>query len=124
MFAFAGPIASDFLKRPEVEPLVKAAAFAVIGGGGLLTTIQAILVGYEMMSLRSITQVFWSVLRTAFSLLFILMGLGAFGAVLANSLALIVSGLVGLLLLFVVIRLGRFSAMVFNCRWELCSMAC
>lgn len=114
MFIFAGPIASIFLKRPEIEPLVKAASLAVLGGGGLVTTIQAIFVGYEVMSLRSFLQVFWSLLRTAFSLVLILMGFGAFGAVLANTVSQIVAGVVGVLLLFVFVKFevgegGHFS---------------
>ena len=58
LYLFAAPIATSFLKRPEVTPLVQASALAVLGGG-LLTTIQAILVGYERMGPRSFAQIFW-----------------------------------------------------------------
>jgi stage V sporulation protein B len=114
MFALAGPIASVFLRHPEVEPLVKAASLAVLGGGGLVSTIQAIFVGYEIMNVRSLLQVLWTVLRTAFSLVLILSGFGVFGAVLANSSSQIVAGLIGMLLLFVFIKFkpgskGRFN---------------
>ena len=49
MYLLADPISTIFLKRPEVTPLVQLAAFAVLGGG-LLTTVQSILVGYEIMT--------------------------------------------------------------------------
>jgi O-antigen/teichoic acid export membrane protein len=104
MYIFAGPIASVFLKHPEVESLVKAASLAVLGGGGLVTTIQAIFVGYEIMNLRSLIQVLWTVLRTVFSYILILSGFGVFGAVFANISSQIVAGLIGLLLLFVFIK--------------------
>ncbi len=104
MYLFADPIATVFLKRPEVTPLVQASALAVLGGGGLLTTIQAILVGYEMMGVRSFTQIFWSLMRTVFTVALLLIGLGAFGAVLAYTASQIVAGLVGVLLVFLVIK--------------------
>ena len=109
MIIFAGPIATIYLKRPEIEPLVRAAALAVLGGGGLLTTIQAILVGYEIMSLMSFTQILWSATRTLLSVVLLLVGLGAFGAVLANTASQVVAGLVGVLLLYIFIKFEKGS---------------
>ena len=109
MFFFAGPIASLYLKRPEIEPLVRAAALAVLGGGGLLSTIQAIFVGYEVMGLMSFTQILWSLMRTVFGVALLLVGLGAFGAVFAYTASQMVAGLIGLLLLFLFIKFGKGS---------------
>ncbi len=117
IYFLAGPIASVFLKRPELEPLVRAASLAVLGGGGLVTTIQAIFVGYEIMSLRSFMQVLWSLTRSLFSIILILSGLGAFGAVLANTISQIVAGLVGLFLLFIFIKFESASKGSFS--WEM-----
>jgi O-antigen/teichoic acid export membrane protein len=114
MFTFAGTIASVLLRHPEVEPLVRAASLAVLGSGGLVSTIQAIFVGYEIMNIRSLMQVIWTVLRTAFSLVLILSGFGAFGAVLANSSSQIVAGLIGVLLLFIFIKFEPGSKEIFN----------
>ena len=116
LYLFAGPIASNFLKRPEVTPLVQASALAVLGGGGLLTTIQAILVGYEMMGPRSFTQIFWSIIRTTFTLALLLIGLGTFGAVLAYTASQVVAGLVGVLLVFIIIK---FEAGKTSLSWEM-----
>jgi len=104
MYFFAGPIASVFLKHAEVESMVRAASLGVLGSGGLLSTIQAIFIGYEIMSLKSITQVLWTILRTLFSYILILTGFGAFGAVLANTSASLLAGLIGVLLLFLFIK--------------------
>jgi O-antigen/teichoic acid export membrane protein len=112
MYLFASPIASVFLKRPELTQMVQAAALAVLGGGGLLTTIQAILVGYEMMGLRSFTQILWSIIRTAFTVIFLLIGMGAFGAVLAFSVSQIVTGLLSTLLIFLIIKFERVKASI------------
>jgi stage V sporulation protein B len=117
IFVFAEPIALIYLKRPELTPLVRAASLAVLGGGGLVTTIQAIFVGYEIMRLRSFLQVFWSITRTLLSVTLILLGMGAFGAVLANTISQILAGLVGLFLLFIFIKFKNNSKGSFS--WEM-----
>jgi O-antigen/teichoic acid export membrane protein len=117
IYGFAEPIASILLKRPEVEPLVRAASLAVLGGGGLITTVQAIFVGYEIMSLRSFMQVLWSLTRTLFSVALILSGLGAFGAVLANTVSQVVVGLVGLFVLFIFVKFE--SSLKGSLSWEM-----
>jgi O-antigen/teichoic acid export membrane protein len=114
MYAFADAIASMFLNRPEIAPLVRAASFAVLGGGGLVTTLQAIFVGYEMMSFRSSLQILWTVIRAVFSYALILSGLGAFGAVLANTSAQVVAGIIGLFLLIFFIKFEPNSKGTFN----------
>ena len=106
MYFFATPISDVFLKRPEIVPLVQAAAFGVFGGG-LLGTVQSILVGYEAMVFRGFSQVLWSVLRTILTVILILIGLGAFGAVLANTVSQIMTGFLGILLIFMATRFER-----------------
>jgi O-antigen/teichoic acid export membrane protein len=107
LYFFSGVIASVFLKRPEVDLLVKATALSVLGNGGLLTTIQAIFVGYEMMGLRSVTQILYSVVRAVLGVALILVGLGAFGAIVSYTTSIMISGLVATFLLFLFVRFGR-----------------
>ena len=57
--------------------------------------------------MRSFTQILWSILRTIFTTALILAGLGAFGAVLANTIAQVVASLAGVLLIFVVIKFEK-----------------
>ncbi len=61
------------------------------------------------MGLMSFTQIFWSLMRTLFSVALLLVGLGAFGAVLANTTSQFVAGLVGVLLLFIFIKFEKDS---------------
>ena len=112
MYLFAAPIASQFLQRPEITTLVQAAALAVLGGGGLLTTIQAILVGYEMMKVRSVTQIAWSISRTIITVALLFLGMGAFGAVLANTVSQLVAGLFGTFLIFYLIKFEKSEHLI------------
>lgn len=114
MYVFAGPIASIYLKRPEVEPMVRAASLSVLGAGGLVTTIQAIFIGYEIMSLSSLLQISWTVIRTVFSVILIFSGSGAFGAVLAYTSSQVVAGLIGLILLFMYVKFEPSSKEIFS----------
>ena len=104
LYLFASSIASVYLQRPEVTYLVQASALAVLGSGGLLTTIQAILVGYEMMGLRSLTQIVWSVIRSILTVILLFVGMGALGAVISYTVSQLVGGLLGLMLFFIVIK--------------------
>jgi stage V sporulation protein B len=104
IIVFAEPIAVGYLHKPEIEPLLRASALAVLGGGGLVTTLQAIFVGYEIMSLRSFLTVFWSICRTVLSAALILMGMGSFGAVFAYTASQIIAGIIGVFLLLIYIK--------------------
>jgi len=107
LYFFSSIISSVFLQRPEVDLLVKAAALSVLGNGGLLTTVQAIMIGYEMMGLRSVTQIIYSVVRAVVGVALILVGLGTFGVVVSYTIALMISGLVATFLLFLFVRFGH-----------------
>lgn len=114
LYLFAEPIAVIYLKRPEIVPLVRAAAFSVFGGGGLVTTAQAIFVGYDNMKLSGFIQVVWSLLRTIFSLIFLLTGFGAFGAVVAYTASQVTAGIIGLGLLVIFLRFKPIGEGFFN----------
>jgi len=63
---WAGTIASVYLQRPELEALVRIVSLGVLGTA-LMTATQAVLVGYEKMGYRSLTQVLWTLLRGSIS---------------------------------------------------------
>ncbi len=107
LYFFSGTIASVFLQRPEVDLLVKAAALSVLGNGGLLTTVQAIMIGYEMMGLRSVTQIIYSIVRAVVGVALVLVGFGTFGVVVSYTIGLMISGLLATFLLFLFVRFGR-----------------
>ena len=98
LYFYAGYIASSLLFRPELEPLVKVASLAVLGNGGLQTTLGAIFIGYELMGLKSLLLIIFSILRGLFGVSLIFIGLGTYGALASYSAALLLSGLIGFLL--------------------------
>jgi O-antigen/teichoic acid export membrane protein len=114
LFLFAGPIAAMVLFRPELEPMVKIAALAIIGNGGLLTTLGAIFIGYELMGLKSLLLILFSVLRGLFGVSLIVIGLGAYGAIVSYSAALLLSGLIGVLLFLKYIKFGKEQQGIFS----------
>ncbi len=103
LYVFSGFLASAYLQRPEVAPLVQAVSLSILGNG-LLSTVQAILAGYELMTLRSIAQILFSIVRGIVGVALILIGLGAFGAIISYTASLLLTGLVGVLLVFIFVR--------------------
>ncbi len=103
LFVFSEVVASVYLLRPEVAPLVRTASLSILGNG-LVSTVVAILAGYELMELRSVTQIIFSVVRGVMSVFLVLIGLGAFGAMFSYTLSLVLTGLVGVLLVFAFVR--------------------
>jgi stage V sporulation protein B len=103
LFAFSGLIAANFLHRPDLEYLVRAASFTVFGTG-LYTSVQAIFVGFELMGLRSLTQVIWSATRGVLAVILVLAGLGSFGAVVSYTTGYMMAGLLGILMVILFIK--------------------
>jgi O-antigen/teichoic acid export membrane protein len=114
LYVFAGQIASSLLLRPELEPLVKVAALAVLGNGGVQTTIGAIFVGYELMGLRSVLNILFAVIRGILGVSLIIIGLGAFGAIVSYSAALLLSSLIGFLLFLKFVKFGKEQQGIFD----------
>jgi len=94
----AGAIASVYLQRPELEALVRLVSLSVLGTA-LMTATQAVLVGYEKMGSRSLTQVLWTLLRGSMSITLIWLGLGPTGHLLANTVAPFATAAVAIILL-------------------------
>ncbi len=98
-------LARNFLRDEGLVPLLNIAVLAVVGNT-LLTTTQCILVGYERMSLRVVTTVSWSVVKSFLAPFLVWLGLGPYGAVLGNNAGLLVVGIFSLVLLVVFVT-GR-----------------
>jgi len=105
LYLSAGFVASSFLLRPELEPLVRAVSFAVLGSS-VMVAIQGIMVGYEFMTVRSGVQILWSISRAVISVALVLIGWGSSGAVWGYSCAFLVAAGAGLLLLWVLVKPG------------------
>jgi O-antigen/teichoic acid export membrane protein len=103
IYASSDLIASMFLRRPDLDYLVKAVSFSVFGNG-LWNAALSVFVGYEMMGLRSLVQIIAAVTKGVMMLLLVLMGLGAFGAVLAHSTSYLFGGFFGVLFILIFIK--------------------
>jgi O-antigen/teichoic acid export membrane protein len=103
LFYLSNHIAVRFLNNPGLSPLVRAASLYVFGEG-LLTMAQAVFVGYDRMDIRVINQVFWAFFKSFTPPLLVWLGYGPFGAVLGNSIAVIVSGIFGVLVVLLFAR--------------------
>ena len=99
-FILSDFMATHFLQRPDIAPLIRIASFTVLGEA-LLTAAQSIFTGYERMEFHSITLIVQSALKAVLSLLFVIIGLGVFGAVIGTTIAALTSGLISTLLLYI-----------------------
>jgi O-antigen/teichoic acid export membrane protein len=97
-FALSGLLAIS-LNRPNIAPLIQIASFFILTSA-LITTATAAFTGMETMHLNSIMLVVQSIFKTGLIVAFILLGLGTLGAVTGFTLAVLVAGLTGLLLMW------------------------
>ena len=98
-FALSGFLATNMFQRPGIEPLIQIASFTILAGA-LQVGAQSVFTGTERMGLTSIVMILQSVLKAVLSPLFIILGLGALGAILGTTIAFIVTGLVSILILY------------------------
>jgi len=101
-FALSGFIAALY-NNAELEPLFQIAS-SVILTGAFLATAQSAFIGIERMELNSITLICQSIIKTILMLVFVIIGLGPFGAVLGFSIAYLMAGLTGVLLMWTLYR--------------------
>lgn len=97
----AGFIASTVLRRPESTLLVSIVSISIFSGA-LLTVSQSSFVGIERMGLNSFTMICQSIAKTAISILLVFLGYGALGAVIGYTFSFLVTGIMGLVMLYLV----------------------
>ncbi|MCX6642040.1 MAG: oligosaccharide flippase family protein, partial [Candidatus Bathyarchaeota archaeon] len=113
LFLFAGPVADVWLKRPDLETLVRVASLGILGQA-LFTSIQAVLIGFELMSFHAVSQVSWSILRSLIVFPLIMVGFGAYGPVVALAAASLVVGFVFVFLFFRRVNFGEAGSVGFS----------
>lgn len=101
-FLLSGVIASLY-NNAELIPLIQIASFTILTGA-LLAAAQAAFVGVERMELNSVTLISQSVIKTILILVLVIFGMGPLGAVLGFSIALLVAGLIGVLLMYILYK--------------------
>jgi len=91
-------LAVNVFQRPSIEPLIQIASFTILAGA-LIAAAQSTFIGIEKMGLNSVTLILQSCFKTALMSIFIILGLGTFGAVLGMTMALLIAGLICILML-------------------------
>lgn len=102
-FLLSNFLAINILKRPVIAPLIQIASFTVLTSA-LVSTATAAFTGIEKMHLNSIMVVSQSIIKTAVIIALVLIGLGTYGAVIGFTVASLLSGLIGILLVFTIYK--------------------
>jgi len=98
-FLLSGFLATNIFQRPDIKPLIEIASFTILAGA-LLTAAQSAFTGVEKMELNSITMIGQSTLKIVLVPILVIVGLGTFGAILGNTIAYLIVGLVSILMLY------------------------
>lgn len=101
-FLLSGFLATLY-NNNELTPLIQIASFSILTGA-LLGAAQAAFVGIEKMELNSVTLICQSIIKVTVVPLLVIYGLGPLGAVLGYTIAFLVAGLVGILLMWTLYR--------------------
>jgi O-antigen/teichoic acid export membrane protein len=96
-------VASTAFQRPILTPLIQIASFIILTGA-FLNAAQAAFTGLERMKFNSITLVVQSVVKTILILSLLILGFGAFGAVIGYVMSFLIAGLTGVLLMWVMYK--------------------
>jgi O-antigen/teichoic acid export membrane protein len=94
---------AGFYGRPAIVQLIQIASLSVLTGA-LINTATAAFTGMEKMHLNSIMLIVQSIVKTAFILALVILGLGTLGAVVGFSVGVLVAGLTGVLLIYTMYR--------------------
>jgi O-antigen/teichoic acid export membrane protein len=96
-FLLSGFLAN--LYNLPITSLIQIVSFTILTGA-LLSTAQSAFVGIERMELNSVTLVCQAIIKTIVVLMLIILGLGTFGAILGYTIAFLIAGLIGILLMW------------------------
>ena len=102
-FLLSDFLAINVLKRPVIAPLLQIASFTVLTSA-LVSTATAAFTGIEKMHLNSIMLVSQSIIKTAVIIALVILGLGTYGAIIGFTVASLLSGLIGILLVFTIYK--------------------
>jgi O-antigen/teichoic acid export membrane protein len=94
----SGFLAETF-QRPEIVQLIQIASLIILAGG-LTNAASAAFTGLERMHLNSIMLIVQSIVKTGLIIALVVLGLGTLGAVVGLSVAALVAGLTGVLLMY------------------------
>jgi len=101
-FFLSGFLATNIFNRPEITPLIQIASFTILGGA-LLKAAQSAFTGYEKMQYHSITLIIQSIFKTGLMILLVLLGLGAYGAIIGTTIAYLIAGSTSIIILYITV---------------------
>ena len=102
-FFLSGFLATVIFNRPNIAPIIQIASFIVLTNA-LISTATAAFTGVEKMHLNSIMVVSQSIIKTVLVIVLVLFGLGTYGAITGVTLASLLAGIIGVLLMFSIYR--------------------
>lgn len=100
-FFLASFLAINMFHRPELQPLIGIASITILAGA-LLTAAQSVFTGFERMELNSLTLIVQSSFKSFLAPLLVLLGYGTLGAVLGYTTAFLISGVLGILIVYII----------------------
>jgi O-antigen/teichoic acid export membrane protein len=98
-FALSGYLAAIVFHRPEITYLIQIASISILAGG-LINAATAVFTGIEKMELKSLMLILQSVIKTAIMIGLVILGFGTYGAILGFTFAIVVTGLMGVVLVW------------------------
>lgn len=101
-YLLSGFLATTIFNRPEITPLIQMASLTIFGHA-LLKVAQSAFTGYEKMEYHSTTLIIQSTLKAGLMVLLVLLGLGAYGAVIGHTTAYLIAGLTSIILLYIIV---------------------
>jgi stage V sporulation protein B len=101
-FVFSGFLASN-LNRPAIVTFIQVASFFILTGA-IVNVATAAFTGMEKMHLNSIMLIVQSIVKTGIVIVFVLLGFGTFGAITGFTMAMLLTAVTGLLLLWIIYK--------------------
>ena len=95
IFFLSGFLAVNVFHQPRLKLLIEIAS-ANLFAQSLISTSQSIFIGFERMEFHSLTVIIASILKSLLAPILVLLGYGAFGAVLGKTVPIVVTGILGI----------------------------
>lgn len=105
IFLLAGFMANDLFHRPSIKSLIEIASLTVFGWA-LFTVSQSAFSGFERMAINSIIKILYTSLKTILEVALVLLGFGVLGVIIGQTFALLIGGVAGIGLVFVLLYRG------------------
>jgi stage V sporulation protein B len=97
-FVLADFFAGSIFNRPDIASLIQVASLSIIGSA-LITSATAVFTGIDKLHLNSLMVICQSIVKTVLTLVLLIIGLTASGAVIGFTVASLIAGLIGLVLI-------------------------